>query len=169
MREMSSKEEKSELRQVFHQGDPKWWASLRDEDRNKILKNVSAAVSTITYQQSTSVYSGPIPSPDMLDEYNRIMPNGADRIMKMAEAQSDHRMRLESQTVTSQNKQGERGQIFALVSVIVLILAGGMATWLGQKEIAITIFGTTVLGMGGVFAYGKYAMRRNLSKKAETK
>lgn len=164
---MSEKVEKSELRQVFHQSDPKWWASLKDEDRNKILKNVSAAVSTITYQQSTSVYSGPIPSPDMLDAYNSIMPNGADRIMKMAESQSNHRIKLEAMTVVSQNKQGERGQVFALISVVALIVAGIWATSMSQTAVAITIFGTTVLGMGGVFAYGKYAMRRSLTKKAQ--
>jgi uncharacterized membrane protein len=164
---MSSKEVKSELKQVFHQQDPKWWASLKEEDRNKIIKNLSAAVSTVTYQQSTSVYSGPIPSPEMLDAYNSVMPNGADRIMKMAEAQAEHRMKLESVTVTSQNKQGERGQIFALISVLALVAAGIWAISCGQTGIAITIFGTTVLGMGGVFAYGKYAMRRSLAKKSQ--
>lgn len=164
---MSNKEVKSDLRQVFHQRDPKWWASLKDEDRNKILKNLPEVVSTVTYQQSTSIYSGPIPSPEMLDAYNSVMPNGADRIMKMAEAQAEHRMELEKVTVTSQNKQGERGQIFALISVLALVAAGIWAISCGQTGIAITIFGTTVLGMGGVFAYGKYAMRRSLAKKSQ--
>ena len=164
---MSNREVKNDLRQVLHQSDPKWWASLKDEDRNKILKNLPAVVSTVTYQQSTSVYSGPIPSPEMLDAYNSVMPDGADRIMKMAEAQAEHRMKLESITVMSQNKQGERGQIFALISVLALVAAGIWAISCGQTGIAITIFGTTVLGMGGVFAYGKYAMRRSLAKKSQ--
>src|SRR5512133_1016795 len=102
-------EEKRELKAILNKEDPKFWGSLKEEDRNKVLKMVTSAVSSVTFQQSTSVYSGPIPSPEMLDEYNKIMPNGADRIMSMAEEQSRHRMKLESQTITSQNKQGERG------------------------------------------------------------
>ncbi len=159
-------EEKRELKAILHKEDPKLWASLKEEDRNKVLKMVSNAVSSVTFQQSTSVYSGPIPSPEMLDEYNKIMPNGADRIMSMAEEQSRHRMKLESQTITSQNKQGERGQIFALISVLALIAAGIWVCALGHPGVGVTIFGTTILGIGGVFAYGKYAIRRSIAKKS---
>ena len=129
----------------------------------------STLTSMTTIQQSASMYSGPIPSPEMLDGYNNALPNGAERVMAMAEEQSKHRMSLEATTVASQNKQSERGQIFALVSVIVLVFAGCFAIYCKQTAIAITIFGTTVLGMGGVFAYGKYAIRRSLSRKAEGK
>lgn len=36
-------------------------------------------------------FSGPIPHPDLLAQYDQIIPNGADRILLMAEAQSRHR------------------------------------------------------------------------------
>lgn len=51
--------------------------------------------------QVQAAFSGPIPPPEMLAQYNAVLPNGADRIVKMAEDQSAHRRRVES-----------RGQIF---------------------------------------------------------
>ncbi len=39
-------------------------------------------------------YSGPIPPPAMLEEYNRIVPGSADRILRMAEDQTTHRHAL---------------------------------------------------------------------------
>src|SRR3954471_19352404 len=46
-------------------------------------------------QESIRFRSGPLPDPADLAAYNAVIPNGADRIMKMAEAQSTHRMELE--------------------------------------------------------------------------
>jgi uncharacterized membrane protein len=42
-----------------------------------------------------ALFSGPIPPPDLLERYNQIIPEGADRILKMAEKQSAHRQKIE--------------------------------------------------------------------------
>ena len=41
-------------------------------------------------------YAGPIPPPAMLKEFNEIIPDGANRILKMAEVQVAHRHSLEA-------------------------------------------------------------------------
>ncbi|HQH25465.1 MAG TPA: DUF2335 domain-containing protein [Bacteroidales bacterium] len=41
---------------------------------------------------SYQAYSGPVPAPEALEKYNQVIPDGADRIMKMAENQSNHRI-----------------------------------------------------------------------------
>jgi len=160
-------DEKRAIETVIRQGNPALWDRIKPADRNSLVKTFRETLPQITYQQSTSVYSGPIPSPGMLDEFNKVMPNGADRVMRMAEEQSQHRMRLETATVTSQNKQGERGQYFAIASVMALIFAGVAVCYLGCPVVGGTIFGTTVVGIGGVFIYGKRSMRKSLDKKAE--
>ena len=53
----------------------------------------------IQLQQSTS-FSGPLPHPEILERYNSAVPGGAERIIAMAEKQSDHRMRLESSALS---------------------------------------------------------------------
>ncbi len=39
--------------------------------------------------------SGPIPPPSMMEQYERTLPGSADRILKMAENQSEHRQWIE--------------------------------------------------------------------------
>src|SRR5438876_1426484 len=76
--------------------------------------------------EQTSIRIGPIPPPEELAAYNQIIPNGADRILKMAEAQSAHRIEIEKLVIGSQQKQSSRGQHYALVVALVAI---GLATW----------------------------------------
>ncbi len=54
-------------------------------------------ITQATYQLST----GPIPAPQILEQYNKIIPDAAERIICMAEKQSDHRMYLERKVIDS--------------------------------------------------------------------
>jgi uncharacterized membrane protein len=44
-------------------------------------------------------FSGPIPPPTLLAEYNKVVPNAAERILAMAEKQSEHRQFLEKKVI----------------------------------------------------------------------
>ena len=47
--------------------------------------------------------SGPIPPPSMMEQYEGTLPGSADRILKMAENQSEHRQSLEKQRLSFSN------------------------------------------------------------------
>ena len=47
----------------------------------------------------SEMYSGPIPPPEALARYEEIQPGAADRILKMAEKQQEHRMALETKAI----------------------------------------------------------------------
>ena len=59
----------------------------RQEAKNELAQEVIAIVG--------QTFSGPLPPPDALKRYSDIIPNGAERIMAMAEEQSKHRRELE--------------------------------------------------------------------------
>jgi uncharacterized membrane protein len=44
-------------------------------------------------------FSGPLPPPEILTKYNEAIPNGAERIMAMAERQAAHRQNIELRVV----------------------------------------------------------------------
>ena len=71
-------------------------------------------------------YSGPIPPPALLKEFNEIIPNGADRILQMAEKAADHRQSLESAVVTGDIHRAKLGMIFGLAIVVLAIVVGGL-------------------------------------------
>ena len=73
-------------------------------------------------------YSGAVPPPEMLREFDKIIPNGADRFMKMAEEQSAHRRKIEQKIVESNVKNENLGLVFAFsISIIGLISAAILA------------------------------------------
>lgn len=71
---------------------------------------LQAAVASATAKQSEpssiqtvsqTTFQGPIPSPDALDRYNKVIPGAAERILKMAESETAHRHQQEIQTLNA--------------------------------------------------------------------
>ena len=138
--------------------NPKVFDGVRN--RNALLRTVMS----VTLQQKT--HSGPLPDAQTLEEYNRIIPNGAERIMTVFEKQSDHRMELEKTVVRGQVFQSNVGQIFALV---IGLSAIGCATYviLQGHEWAGSIIGVGgITGLVTAFIKGKDYQQKNLSTKS---
>ena len=114
---------------------------------------------------TVTAHSGPLPTPEMLERYSQIIPNGAERIMAMAEAQSAHRISIESTVITSQQSQSGRGQVFALTIGIFGITAGAIVACLGHDAVGGTIAGTTVVSLAVAFITGKYSQKADLEAK----
>lgn len=75
--------------------------SLPKEKREKLI------AATLTIQHSR--YSGPIPHPSFMHEYESILPGSADRIIAMSEKEQQHRHgieALEHKAMIQLNKQG---------------------------------------------------------------
>ncbi len=49
-------------------------------------------------------HSGPLPHPEILSGYEKVLPGSADRILKMAEKQQDHRTSIENKLVNAENQ-----------------------------------------------------------------
>ena len=116
-------------------------------------KNILKTITTIAIRES---FSGPLPPPKLLAEYNTVVENGdRKRIMKMAENQSNHRINLEDHAIKEELRQSRYGQYFGFASWnIEWVLLHGWQR-LGHDTVA-GIFGTTtVVGLVTVFVIGK--------------
>ena len=58
-------------------------------------------------------YQGPLPPPEMLEQYGKIIANGPERMMALLEKQTDHRISMESQIVKSRVSITRNGQWMA--------------------------------------------------------
>ena len=115
----------------------------------KILEKLSVTVS-----ERFERFTGPIPPPDIMEQYEKTLPGSADRIIKMAENQGEHRQLLEKQGLSFSNCAVRRGQIFGLVIGIVAIVTGGY-TALSGAPIPGGFIGTAgVVGLVSVFVIG---------------
>jgi len=76
-------------------------------------------------------FSGPLPPPEMLAQYDDVTPGAGDRIIAMAEAQSAHRRAVETKGAEAQvedfkaaRAEARLGQVFAFIIAVFGILAG---------------------------------------------
>lgn len=138
-------------------------------------KNLQQENLLLGEQLSTSVqFTGPIPPPGILEEYNRIFPDAANRFISMAESEQKHRHKMQEKLVDAQifddkQERTERrlGQIFGLTVGVVSIVAGSVTSILGAS-IAGSIAGG-VLGSAGVAGLvSVYVLGRRDQQKTQT-
>jgi uncharacterized membrane protein len=100
-------------------------------------------------------HQGPLPPAQELSEYDRVHPGLAERIVRMAEAEQQHRHGLERTEVQEPFRLARRGQVCG-VAVVVLVLA--FATFLavnGHVAAASIITGLNLVGLVIVFVTGQ--------------
>jgi len=73
-------------------------------NKNKLQPNNrqggnEGAVQVVAQQ---TAFHGPIPHPDILERYEHIVPGSADRLIRMAEEESSHRHRLETESLDAE-------------------------------------------------------------------
>lgn len=113
-------------------------------------------------QIQQQMFSGPIPPPEILAQYDKLQAGLAERIVRMAEIQGEHRREQESKALTAQiaqierrDHEAKRGQIFAFIIAISAIALGAFASIMGATVTGSIIGG---LGLGGIittFVYGR--------------
>jgi uncharacterized membrane protein len=111
-------------------------------------------------------YKGIIPSPDDLKKYNEVIPNGADRLTRLAEEQSKHRQELEKKVITSQIKQSSTGQWMAFIIAIFSLSITAYLSLNGQTTVASILASTTIIGLASVFVLGKKSQKKDLEEKS---
>ena len=118
--------------------------------------------------QTTITRTGPLPPAEELLDYDNVVPGSAERLLKMVENQSAHRIAMEQLVIASQQKQSARGQLFGFIIGLAGI-AGGMAlSFYGHDAVGGVIAGTTVTGLVSVFVIGKNQQRNSLAEKKPT-
>ena len=126
------------------------------EDQKNIMEKV----------EMQAIFSGPLPQAAELKRYDDIQPGFAERIVAMAEKQQAHRHELEkkdievfAETEREKLKQEGRGQIFAFISIVLMVLAGGFLAWLGYSGLALALTGSSLAFV--IFAYYNYQRDKN--------
>ena len=107
----------------------------------------------VKVQQQLEISSGPIPSPQILQQYNQVVPDAAERIICMAEKQSDHRIDIEKKVVDSNIIKSYMGMsCAAIIAVYGLYIAKEIAVN-GNPWAAGII---AALDLGGLIAVAVY-------------
>ncbi len=135
-------------------------------EQNPEVKSFMLAAVT----SKTTSYSSPYPPPEILREYEDLVPGVAKDLLYQGINQGKHRMELEKEVIIREVKMGERGQIFAFISFLVALLAAGiLAVVYGQTVLACTIAGATVVGVVAAFITGRKRQEQHFKKEEKKK
>lgn len=101
------------------------------------------------FQQFRYEFSGPLPPPHVLTEYNDALPDGADRIVRMAERQSRHRQGLET-----------RGQWFGFILALTVVVGGIVLIAVGKQVEGLVALVGSLATLTGLFIYREVRERQ---------
>lgn len=101
----------------------------------------------------------------MLARFNDVVPDGANRIVTMAESQLHHRQSLEAAVITGNISRQRLGQLYAFL-LGVLAVGGGIGLIAFDKPTSglVAIIGAFVT-LAGVFIYGRYDQAQERERK----
>lgn len=113
-----------------------------------------------------AAWRAPIPPPDMLRQYDEVVPGAAERIFRVWEAQSEHRIAVERTFAIGDSRRAYLGLACAFVLSLLLIAVGTYAVIWGNPWVGVATFSLDIAVLAGVFVYGTNSRRRERERKA---
>ena len=115
------------------------------EIRSIVLQELSVARSDF--------FSGPLPHPDHLKEYENILPGSADRLIRIVEEEAPHRRQIDVMITNSNTKLEARGQVFGFIIAMTALIGGGYLIESGQSVWGISVPIAAIAGLSGLFVW----------------
>jgi uncharacterized membrane protein len=112
-------------------------------------------------------FSGPLPPPEILEKYNAIEPGLADRIMRMAESQAQHRQHLERTVVESRARAEQRAQVLGTILALVLGVGAISLVHAGHSIEGVVALVAEFGALAGVFVYGRKRQEKENQQKQQ--
>jgi len=143
--------------------------------KNRIVPARPKEASLDSSQEKTAIteakfqaefFSGPVPPPSFLGRYNDVVPQGAERILAMAERQSKHRELLEAQVVAGNLEIQKQGNTRAFILALIVILGGIYLMATGKSGWGFAAIITSLTSLVSVFAIAKSEQRKERVEKA---
>jgi len=100
-------------------------------------------------------FSGPIAHPRHLEEYDKIVPGSAERIVRMAEKAQDHNMSMEQKIVGAEISDQRLGMILGFLVLVILVGSAVWAGFAGNNVLAGLLLSTAVVGSVAAFIKGR--------------
>lgn len=112
-------------------------------------------------------YEGPLPPSHMLREYEEILPGSADRIIRMAERQAEHRQGIEKTVIACKSRSETLGVVFAGLIGLSAIAGGVFLIAIGRGVEGLVAIITAMGSLVGAFVYGTRSEKKELAEKRQ--
>jgi uncharacterized membrane protein len=90
-------------------------------------------------------WQGPLPPPEVLARFDKVIPGGAERIFRMAEIEQQHRIAQESTMLNAAIRSAKRGQILGTIIALSALCGALLNTYLGgHAVVSVALVGVPV-------------------------
>lgn len=121
--------------------------NLPEEERRALINEI------VRIEQRS--YSGPLPPPQVLAEYEKTLKGSADRILQMAEREQGARHSIDREIIANAAKQHKRGQYMGCALVIVLAAMAFTLGFLGHDWLSGMVFTGAIVSVAGIFVLNR--------------
>lgn len=131
------------------------------EEINKRLGSLVSAgqrsqiVAQMTALVKEESFSGPIPHPRHLAEYNQIVPGSASMLINMAKSDLDHTHRLQERALEADISDMKQGRWLGFAALVILMIGAIVCGLMDKDTIALALLGATVVGTIGQLIKGR--------------
>jgi uncharacterized membrane protein len=125
--------------------------SKKQKHRVPVKKQGTKQQSQQIIHQEQHISTGPLPQPDIMRGYESIVPGAAERILAMAEQESEHLRQHDVATLNAYKSDVRRSQILAFLSISLFVSLAGIAIVYNQPWIAGIVGGTTIISVVSAF------------------
>ena len=123
-----------------------------------VLEKLTPELRTAVVEAAS--FTGPLPPPSMIEAYERTLAGSADRILKMAEREQDHRIECD-QTVLAATRQDVRRSHWLSFSIGLASITGAVVVAVfGNQVVVASILGSSSV-VAGVSALVRYFRARD--------
>ena len=133
----------------------------------QVQRSGSDVASPETISASIQYWAGPLPHPEILKEYDRLVPGSAKQLLDQAIKQSDHRMDLERRVTRSDSKRANWGLASALTVAIGSLGVCAYAIGHSAEWAASILGGGTIASLVYAFIYGTRSRREERIARAK--
>lgn len=104
----------------------------------------------------SSNWSGPLPPPGALQQFDAIIPNGAERIMTMVEQEQQHRIAMDKTAIKAEIWDTIGGKVLGAVMTLASVAGAIYTAQIGAHwAVSVAIVGVPITALIGKFIKSK--------------
>ncbi len=138
---------------------------VEDIERASARRGVPGSQPEFVARVQGTVFQGPLPHPEILAGYDRVLPGAAGRIITMAEKNQAHRHSLEAKVIPAGVVSERLGQILGFVLYIATLASGTFLISTGKDTAGLTELLTSTGVFAGLYIKGQIEKKRELRGK----
>ena len=108
-----------------------------------------------------------IPPPEVIAEYQKIIPEAFERFMSVFEIEQKHRHEIESKITDSNINRSRLGLKFGLTVSLAGFVSVIACAYFGAEVAASIVGGTTIISLASIFVYSYKKKSNEMSQKSE--